>query len=67
MSHRPVSYLRRCQQTGPHAGVHGGGARGGQGGARGHHGGDDNTVRQTHTHKMRESRGERRAAEPRAL
>ena len=50
MSHRPASHLRRCQQTSPHAGVHGEGVRGGQGGARGHHGGDDNTVRHTHTH-----------------
>lgn len=33
MSHRPESYLRRCQQTGPHAGVQGRGARGRQGGA----------------------------------
>lgn len=33
VSHRPASYLGRCQQTGPHAGVPGRGARGRQGGA----------------------------------
>ena len=51
MSHCSVSYLGRCQQTGPHAGVQGRGARGRQGGAHvcvGITGGDDNIVRHTH-------------------
>lgn len=49
-SESPLSYLGRCQQTGPHAGVQGRGARGRQGGAHvcvGITGGDDNT--DTHT------------------
>lgn len=62
VSQRPASYLGRCQQTGPHAGVPGKGAGGRQGGTRvckhshvgvGVTGGDDNTVR--YTHRVQES------------
>lgn len=65
MSHHPERYLERCQQTGPHTGVPGRGARGRQGGAHvcanthtrgcGITGGDDNTVR--HIHKVQKRSG----------